>query len=226
MTDIEKIFSEMGGQFITPFSFLKEKVKKVKAIIFDWDGVFNNGSKATDMGSPFAEPDAMGMNMFKLDYWLRNKQFPLTFIVTGENNKLGLNLARREHMNAVFLNYKNKTKALEFLCESYHITPEEIAFVYDDILDIDVARKVGVSLLIDRSGSPLMKQYLIDNKICDYITGNPGGQCAVREVCELLIGANGDMNNTIETRVKFVGDYEHYLRDRDQIETRLFEFQK
>ncbi len=224
MNNIEKQFSELGGLFVTPFSTLKDKTSKIKAVIFDWDGVFNNGSKMSDEGSLFSEPDAMGMNMFKLDFWLRNRHLPYMFIITGENNKLALKLATREHMNDVFLSYINKTEALNIICDRYGLKKDEIAFVYDDILDIEVAKQVGVSLLINRSGSPLTTDYLISNNICDYVTGNTGGNFAVREACELLIGINGDINKTIDTRIQFKGDYEKYLSERNLIKTHLFRF--
>jgi 3-deoxy-D-manno-octulosonate 8-phosphate phosphatase (KDO 8-P phosphatase) len=221
MANIEQTFKHLGGQFITPYEQLQGKTKKLKAIIFDWDGVFNNGSKMNDLGSLFAEPDAMGMNMFKLDYWLRNKQLPFTFIITGENNQLALKLAQREHMHAVFLSFKNKTLALNSICKTYQLQKDEIAFVYDDILDIEVAKQVGVSILINRSGSPLTSQYLICREICDYVTGNTGGNFAVREACELLIGMNGDMEKTIDARIAFTGNYETYLEERNTIATQL-----
>ena len=41
-------FENIGGTFITPADHLKEKLSKIKAYIFDWDGVFNNGSKVGD----------------------------------------------------------------------------------------------------------------------------------------------------------------------------------
>ena len=226
MGDLEKIFSGLGGTFVTPFTGLKQKAAKIKAAVFDWDGVFNNGSKTGEEGSPFSEPDAMGMNMFKLDYWLRHGALPGTFIITGENNKLALRLAKREHMNAVFLSYINKTEALNIICDEYGLKKEEIAFVFDDILDIEVAKLVGVSVLIKRSGSPLTTDYLVTNSISDYVTGNTGGDFAVREACELLIGLNGNMPKTIDARIRFKGDYEKYLADRNRIETKLFRFEK
>jgi len=44
-SDISAIFTQLGGEFITPVSELAEKLSSVKAFIFDWDGVFNDGTK-------------------------------------------------------------------------------------------------------------------------------------------------------------------------------------
>jgi 3-deoxy-D-manno-octulosonate 8-phosphate phosphatase (KDO 8-P phosphatase) len=83
---------------------------------------------------------------------------------------------------------------------------------------------VGVSVLVKRSGSPLTTDYIVSNKVCDYITGNESGNFAVREACELFIGLGGNMVQTIETRIRFNGEYEQYLTDRNRIAPRLFRF--
>jgi 3-deoxy-D-manno-octulosonate 8-phosphate phosphatase (KDO 8-P phosphatase) len=216
---VEEAFNSIGGTFITPAGELKEKLSKIKAYIFDWDGVFNNGSKIGNEGSNFAEPDAMGINMLKLDYWLRNGQLPCTFIVTGEENKSAQFLAQREHMHAAFFRCKFKVRALERICRENNLQPDEIAFFFDDILDVELARSVGASFQINRTANPLFNQYLVDNKSCDYRTGSTGGNSGVREACELIIGLTGNLSNAIETRIEFTGDYTKYLNDRNLIET-------
>jgi len=216
---VQEHFENIGGTFITPADQLKEKLSKIKAYIFDWDGVFNNGSKVGDEGSSFAEPDAMGVNMLKLDYWLRNGNLPHTFIVTGEENKSAQFLAKREHMNAAFYRCKFKVRALDRICNENNITPDEIAFVFDDILDVELARSCGVSFQINRKANPLFNQFLEDSKACDYRTGTTGGNGGVREVCELIIGLIGSLPNAIETRIEFTGDYTKYLNERNEIET-------
>lgn len=215
--NIQEQFENIGGVFITPPVELKRKLSKIKAYIFDWDGVFNNGSKIGDDGSNFSEPDAMGINMLKLDYWLREGKLPHTFIVTGEENKSAQFLAKREHMNAAFYQCKFKVKALERICISYQLTPDEIAFVFDDILDVELARSCGASFQISRNANPLFNKYLEDSKSCDYRTGNTGGSFGVRESCELIIGLTGNLPRTIETRIEFTGDYTKYIKERNLI---------
>ncbi|GAF02595.1 hypothetical protein [Saccharicrinis fermentans] len=217
--DIQSQFESIGGRFIKPVDELKKKLSGIKAYIFDWDGVFNNGAKTGYGGSNFAEPDAMGVNMLKLDYWLRNACLPATFIVTGEENESAQYLAKREHMNAAFYRCKFKVRALERICKEHQLQPDEIAFFFDDILDVELARSVGASFQMNRSANPLFNQYLEDNKVCDYRTGSAGGNGGVREACELIIGLTGSLPNAIETRIEFTGDYTQYLNERNLIET-------
>ena len=79
----EIIFTELGGSFCRPFAEFKERLAKIKAYIFDWDGVFNNGVKTGQSGSPFNEIDAMGTNMLRLGHWLKNNSLPVMAVITG-----------------------------------------------------------------------------------------------------------------------------------------------
>ncbi len=58
------------GVFITDASVIQQKLKKIKAFIFDWDGVFNDGRKDIDGNSSFSEVDSMGVNMMRFSYYL------------------------------------------------------------------------------------------------------------------------------------------------------------
>ena len=61
----QHIFESEGGEFITPPFVLMEKLKNIKAIVFDWDGVFNEGVKGGGNHSGFSEIDSMGTNMLR-----------------------------------------------------------------------------------------------------------------------------------------------------------------
>jgi 3-deoxy-D-manno-octulosonate 8-phosphate phosphatase (KDO 8-P phosphatase) len=217
----EKIFTGLGGRFVTPFNRFKTKASRINAFVFDWDGVFNSGIKASDEGSPFLEPDSMGLNMLRLNYYLVHGKVPPVFIITGENNKTAVTFARRENLNSVFLSFTNKTEALDIICKEYGLEDDEIAFMFDDILDFGAARRTGMTFLVKHPGNPLTKDFVVSNNICDYVTGNSGDSEAVREVCELMIGITGDMGKTIETRIRFEGTYKEYLAERGKIETSL-----
>ena len=70
MDHIIQAYQQQGGVFITPPSVLIEKLSKVKALLFDWDGVFNDGRKTQTSGSGFSEVDSMALNMLRFSLWL------------------------------------------------------------------------------------------------------------------------------------------------------------
>lgn len=217
--DLEQKFTGLGGAFITPPAQIKKSLSGVKAFVFDWDGVFNDGRKSNDKDSTFSEIDSMGINLLRFDYWLRNNRLPLIFIITGMKNLTANEFSKREHFDGIFLNSKNKREALESICSNYKIKSGEIAFTFDDVLDIEVARESGLSFFVGRKSNPLLLDYIIKGKICNYISACSGEDHAVREICELIIGLSGDFTRTVELRIQFNGEYEEYLRKRKEINT-------
>jgi len=205
------IAEHFKGSFITEAAVLQQKLSRVKAYVFDWDGVFNNGQKDEGGSSPFNEVDAMGTNLLRFNHYLRTDELPVFVIISGENNKAARTLARREHFHAVYSGIKYKPEALEHLCSAYKLKPEEIAFMYDDVLDLSVAKQAGVRFMVQRLCNPLLIDYVVRQGFADYITANDGNNSAVREVVELMMGLNGLYDETIEERMNFTATYQRYL---------------
>lgn len=218
---VQKKYEAIGGQFFSNEKKLEKKLKKIKAYIFDWDGVFNDGTKANELGSPFSEPDSMGVNMLRFSHWLKYGELPFVFIITGAKNMTAVNFAKREHFHGIFLNYKNKKTAIEAIEKKYEIKPENMAFIFDDIIDLDTAKMCRLTFCIKRNANPLFNEYVAKNNLCDYMSGNSGGNHAVREVSELLIGLNGNYEETISKRVEYLGEYQAYLKERNEIELKI-----
>ena len=223
MVDIQEIFETQGGQFITPAIKIQEKLKNIKAYIFDWDGVFNTGTKGESKSSNYSEIDAMGTNMLRLGYWLaNNKELPVVSIITGENNKMAVYLAEREHFNHVYFNFKNKAVAFEHLLNTFNLSPVEVAFCFDDILDFPITKSCGLKFMVGRKGSPLFNKYVIEKGYADYITGQQGGNFAIREITELILGLLGHYNKALDERSAFGQNYSDYLTQRNSTEVKKF----
>ena len=220
LTEIENLFK---GRFLTPPANIQAKLEKIKAYIFDWDGVFNNGQKDERNTSLFNEIDAMGINMLRFNHYQRKGSvMPLLGIITGERNSASHALANREHMDFVYYKIKHKSTALEHLCNKYNITPEEVLFVFDDILDLDVAAKVGVRMMVSRPANPLLLKYAEERQLMDYLTANDGNNHAVREVVELLIGLTGRYNETLNDRIAYNNNYRKFITLRNTLPTEYY----
>jgi len=221
--EIANLFKRQGGEFISSPSFIQEKLKEIKAFIFDWDGVFNPGTKGEGISSTYTEADSMGTNLLRFGYWLgKNQELPVMAIITGENNHSAIKLAQREHFHHIYFKIANKAIALEHLLSSFNLKEHEVAFCFDDVLDFPIASKCGLKFMVRRDASPLFKQYAIKNKLCDYITGQPGGNHAVREVSDLVLGLTGQFNKVIKERTAFSELYTNYLAQRNIPETKMF----
>ncbi|RLD79079.1 MAG: phosphatase, partial [Bacteroidetes bacterium] len=105
---------------------------------------------------------------------------------------------------------------------SFNLKEEEVAFCFDDVLDFPIAEKCGLKFMIRRDASPLFKKFAIENKLCDYITAQTGGNHAVREVSDLALGLTGQINQVIKERTAFSELYTSYLKQRNSHDTKMF----
>jgi 3-deoxy-D-manno-octulosonate 8-phosphate phosphatase (KDO 8-P phosphatase) len=193
----------------------------VDTYLFDWDGVFNTGTKGGGRVSGFSEPDSMGTNLLRFGHWLRTGHLPRTGIVTAADNPAALAFAQREHFDVVYAGILHKQAALNHLETDWHVAPARVAWFFDDVLDLALAAVCGLRILIRCKASPGFTAYVLEKGLCDYRTGNQGGRGGVREACELLLELRSQLVPAIEGRVRFEGDYQTYLQQRNLVKTRV-----
>ena len=157
---------------------------------------------------------------------LRYGLIPAIYIVTGEQNPAALHLSTREHFKAVYLKAKVKTEALEHMQENADVDSSVMAFMFDDILDLGLARACEVGFFVRRKANPLLNEYVRRNQLADYMTANIGGQNPVREVSELCLAALGNYSEVVALRVENAPKYQEYLELRNQQPTALYRYDK
>ncbi len=215
---VEK-FTAAGGNFVTPVEDLVQKLAECRAVVFDWDGVFNAGRKGHTSSSGFAEMDSMGTNMLRYGLWRREGVLPYTAIISGENNESAIGFAEREHLTAVYTGIRSKRHVIEHLCGEHDLKPGQIACVYDDINDLPMAEVCGLRLRVDSPASPMFADYVERHDLCDYVTGAISGGYPVREICELLLGLLDAYDDVVTSRVVFDAEYNQYLEARQSVVT-------
>ena len=218
-TDFQQIEQLFRGDFLAEPAVIYDRLVEIKAYVFDWDGVFNNGEKNENGSSPYNEIDSMGINMLRFNHFLREGQNPVVAVISGERNTAAFTLAGREHFHAVYYKIKNKSEALAHLCHAHNIQPHEVAFFFDDVLDLSMAGSCGLRILVGDDCNPMFKYLVKTNNFADYITHNDGGDHALREAAELLMGLSGRYDETIMQRVHFSDSYQEYLDARDTQQT-------
>lgn len=211
MSHLTQIFTEIGGEFIFPEATLIEKLKQIKAFVFDWDGVFTDAGKDHLLQSRFNEADSMGTNLLRFSYYLNHKDIPVTAIISGEKNSAAFTFIDRERFHVSYSKFANKLEASKHLCDTHGIEAHEICFVFDDVLDLSLAEVAGFRVFIPRKANPLFNEYVIKHQLADYVTGASSGEAAVREACELLMGLNGNYSEVITERKNFSETYSSYL---------------
>ncbi|RYZ55221.1 MAG: phosphatase [Sphingobacteriales bacterium] len=219
---LKDIIPHFSGRFVSDPELIREKLLGVKAYIFDWDGVFNNGLKDPSGTSLFNEVDAMGTNLLRFSHYLRTGELPVVFVISGEMNQAASKLAAREHFNGVYSGFKYKPEALDHLAAAYNIKASEVAFFFDDVLDLSLAALAGVRIMVGRAANPLMTDYVVKNRLADYITACDGNNHGLREGIELLMGIGGHFTDAVEERMNFTEVYTTYLARRNEAIPKYF----
>ena len=151
---------------------LADKAKKIKLILTDCDGVLtNNGVYYTQDGElmkRFSIRDGMGVER------LRNVVGVATGIITGE---LSGSVSKR----AEKLQIKDKKHKLASIVEETGINAEEIAYIGDDVNDLEIMQACGLT------ACPADAMFQV-KEIADYTCKEKGGYGAFRDFAELIIG--------------------------------------
>jgi 3-deoxy-D-manno-octulosonate 8-phosphate phosphatase (KDO 8-P phosphatase) len=219
--DYLKSFATLGTRFLRPADYLQRQLGNIRAVVFDWDGVFNDGWKDLDGGSPFSEVDSMGVNLLRFSLWQREQVLPPFAVITGQQNPHAQRFAEREHFEGIYMGYSNKTEAFAAFLEKHKLDARQVAFFFDDVLDLPVARQCGLRIMIKRLSSPLFENYVVAGRDADLLTHFSGGDHGLREACELLMALSGRHAETIEHRVKFSETYQAYLTHRAAVNTEV-----
>jgi len=160
---------------------LIEKAKKIKLLILDVDGVMtDNRLFYSDDGietKTFYTRDGHGMVMLQ-------KSDVEIGIITGRKSQLVTNRMRDLKVKHVYQGVPDKLPTFLKLVEDLGLDLEEIAYVGDDILDLPILMRVGFSIT-PADGDTEVKPRV------DYISEFEGGRGCVREVCEIIMRAQG-----------------------------------
>jgi 3-deoxy-D-manno-octulosonate 8-phosphate phosphatase (KDO 8-P phosphatase) len=165
-----------------------EKARNIQIVIFDVDGVLTDGTLyLTDSGEEikaFNSRDGHGMKMLKAS------GVELAIITARDSPSVKL---RAENLNISLLYQgdKNKLKVFESLIIELGIDMSSCAYVGDDLIDLPVMTRCGLSICVP-SAPALVKKH------AHYVTNSEGGHGAVREVCELIMLAQGTLDAQLE----------------------------
>jgi len=210
--NIQELFQ---GVFYEDVPALQRKLAHIKCYVFDWDGVFNNGYHPQQHNSIFSEVDSMGINLLRFSHYLEHGDVPIAGIVTGQNNEQAAHFVTREHLDFILRGYKNKNDALAYLKEQFRLADDQIAFVFDDVLDLPIAQVAGLRFQVGRSCNPYFNHYIEEHRLADYRTAVPGHENAVREVSELIASLRGNIESAFTHRLQWSDTYKSYWSARN-----------
>lgn len=158
-----------------------------KIIITDIDGVWTDGgmyyNTEGDCMKRFHVSDGWGV------IFCKQMNIPVV-IMTGENTEIVKKRAEKLGIEHCFLGVKDKLAEARMLCETLSISLDEIAFIGDDLNDLALLRKVGIS------GCPANAPMYV-RKHVEYVGLRSGGNGAFREFVEHILADNGLLEGVI-----------------------------
>lgn len=175
---------------------VEEKAKKIRMLILDVDGVLTDGlliygSNGIELKA-FHVQDGFGIRAVQ-------RMGILVAIITGRDSDIVAQRARELDISEVHQGVLSKVEVYNKLLSQYGLKDENVAYIGDDLLDLPVLIRVGLSVA-PANAHPEVKARV------DYVAERAGGHGAVREVTELLLKAQGHWEALLERYIN-LGDF-------------------
>ncbi len=165
------------------------KAKGLKLLILDVDGVLTDGRLFFDNSGTeykcFHARDGHGIKL------LRQTGVEVAVISGRKSNSVTLRM-KNLGIEYVYQGHENKIAAFNEIIQALGIKPEQTAHVGDDLLDLPVMTRVGLSIAVNDANAAV-KDY------ADWCTETPGGLGAVREVCDFIMKAQGTFDKVLQS---------------------------
>jgi 3-deoxy-D-manno-octulosonate 8-phosphate phosphatase (KDO 8-P phosphatase) len=159
------------------------QAQSIRLIAFDVDGIMTDGGLyLTDSGEEFKRFNSLDGHGLKM---LKASGVELAIITGRTSHCVKL---RAHHLGIVHLyqGVNDKLASMQQMLAQLDMPLDVAAFMGDDLMDLPVMLRVGLAISV-----PSAPQTVRDR--AHYITERDGGHGAVREVCELLMSAQGTL---------------------------------
>lgn len=164
---------------------IQQLAAQIDLLLMDVDGVLTDGRlyNVPDPQGKMAETkgfdsqDGIGL------HWLSWNNIK-TGVISGRVSPATQERAVQCKFSYVYQGHIEKIPILQEILAHSMIDPQRVAYIGDDLTDIVVMRRVGFSIATANARDEV-------KGVAHYVTKQPGGSGAVREVCELLLQAKG-----------------------------------
>ncbi|GJL51364.1 MAG: hypothetical protein NPIRA01_25910 [Nitrospirales bacterium] len=159
----------------------KKVLQRIRLVALDVDGVLTDGGmyygESGEELKKFQTRDGMGIKLLQAENII-------TAIVTMEQTKIVQRRAKKLAIPEVHQGIRDKLSALHALVSKYDLSLSEVAYMGDDVNDLEALRHVGFAATPADGMDPV-------RRVVHYICRHEGGDGAVREVADLILSARG-----------------------------------
>ncbi|MDX1433323.1 MAG: 3-deoxy-manno-octulosonate-8-phosphatase KdsC [Gammaproteobacteria bacterium] len=167
-----------------PPAAVLERAARVRLVVFDVDGVLTDGRLLIgDNGveyKAFHSRDGHGMKMLKAT------GVELA-IITGRRSRLVAERMASLGITHVHQGSAEKLPVFDGMIAELGMDAEVVAYVGDDVVDLPVMARAGFAVAV-ADAHPLVREH------AHWCTGSAGGRGAAREVCDLIMRAQGTLD--------------------------------
>ncbi|MCW8929433.1 MAG: HAD-IIIA family hydrolase [Gammaproteobacteria bacterium] len=171
---------------------IKEKSRQIKLVIFDVDGVLTDGmlnyGPEGELFKQFNVKDGVGIKLLQ-------QQGIHVAVITAKDSKPLSQRMKDLSVQYFYPGCSNKLEAFEKLLGALTLKQEQVAYVGDDVIDLPVMNRVGVSIAVQDAHNFV-------KETADYISIAKGGQGVAREVADLILDAQFDLNTLYSQMAK------------------------
>ncbi len=164
------------------------RAAQIKLLIFDVDGVLTDGRLVFgDDGQEykaFHSRDGHGMRMLQ-------DSGVAVGIITGRSSKVVEHRMANLGIEHVYQGKREKLPAFEALIAKLELTAEQVAYMGDDVVDLPIMRRVGFAVATN-DAHPLVSKH------AHWQAPHNGGQGAARDLCELIMEAQGTLDSALQ----------------------------
>lgn len=174
--------------FIIIKKMIETNLSEIKLLVLDVDGVMTDGTIIINSdGSEskfFNSLDGHGIRMW------RRAGMEIA-LISGRDSLPTKFRAKQLGIEHVFQDCHEKMPTLERLIEKLKLSPQQVAYVGDDLMDIPIMRYVGFSVAVANAVSEAKEH-------ADYVTTCSGGEGAVRETIEYILKKSGKWRKLVK----------------------------
>lgn len=163
-------------------AFFKEDLMKVKAFIFDVDGVLSNECIVIDSSGEMLRT-ANTKDGYAIQYAIK-KGYPVAIITGGISDAVEKRY-RGLGVKDIYMASKNKIKDFEDFITKHNLNPDHIMYMGDDLPDFEVMKRIGVPTCPANAVEQI-------KTISNYISDKDGGFGCVRDVIEQVLRAHSN----------------------------------
>lgn len=161
-------------------SALINKIRQIKLLILDVDGVLTDGKiYMTSQGEEcraFHAHDGLGINRLL-------KAGIEVAVISSRENPLVTHRMHELGVTRVYQGQKNKLIAFDNMLMELHLTADRVAYVGDDLPDLPIMQRTGLAIAVANAVDAV-------KQVAHWQSARCGGEGAVREICDMILNTS------------------------------------